>query len=85
MFALPQSEADAQYCGFDRVGYWLPVGQINDVIVEDVTEGTTVIERLNSGYEQWATIEETGGAYELNIGNSFEISVKYGLYYYGFV
>jgi|GEM_PF-697565 len=87
-FVTSSNNMEAQYCGFDGVGYWLPVAQINDVKILDETEGSTVFERVNTGYEQWATVEKTGTAnnpIELNIGNDFEIDVKWGTYYQGYL
>ena len=85
MLALPQSSADAQYCGFNSVNYWYQYGIINSVNLEDVTEGATIIDRTNSGYEGWATVDDTEGPYELNIGNDFELNVNWGVYYRGYL
>ena len=86
MLAIPQSSADAQYCGFDYVQYWYNYAIINSVVVEDITEGSTVIERTNTGWEGgWVTIDETEGPYELNIGNDFELTVDWGTYYRGYL
>lgn len=81
---LPQ-ESSAQYCGFDYVRFWRNYAIIDDVIVEDITESSTVLERVDTGYEQWATIDETDGPYEFNIGNDFELQVQWGVYYRGYV
>lgn len=78
-------KANAQYCGFNFVQYWNQYAIINSVTVTDVTEGTVVISRLNSGWDQWASIDKTGGPYDLNIGNKFEIKVNWGVYYYGYL
>jgi hypothetical protein len=85
LIALPSGKANAQYCGFDYVQYWNQYAIINSVVVTDVTEGTDVISRLNSGWDQWATVDETGGPYDLNIGNNFEIKINHGVYYYGYI
>jgi hypothetical protein len=84
-FLIPNMKVEAQYCGFDYVRYWRNYGIIDDVIVEDITEGTTIIERLNSGFEQWATIDETDGPYEFNIGSDFELEIQWGAYYRGYL
>jgi hypothetical protein len=81
MLALPQSSADAQYCGFEVKQYWNQYAMINSVIVTDITEGETVLERVDTGWEQWATIDETEGPYEMNIGNDFEVEVEWGNVY----
>jgi len=85
LMALPSGTAEAQYCGFNHVQYWNQYGIINSVTVTDITEGSIVLERLNSGWDQWATVDETGGPYDMNIGNSFELQVHWGLYYYGYL
>ena len=88
LILLPNGKAQAQYCGFGGTGYWLAVGQINNVTLMDVTEGTRIFERLNTGYEQWATVEKTGTAnnpIEMNIGNEFEIDINWGIYYQGYI
>jgi hypothetical protein len=81
MMTIPQSSADAQYCGFNHVQYWRNYTIIQDVVVEDITEGSTIIERTNTGYEGWATVDDTEGPYEFNIGNDFELRVRWGTYY----
>ncbi len=73
VFVASSNTAEAQYCGFNLTTTWYQYGIINSVTVEDITEGTTVIDRTNTGYEQWATVDETDGPYEFNIGNDFEI------------
>ena len=85
LIVLPSSKADAQYCGFEYIQYWDLYAIINNVTVTDVTEGDVIIDRLNTGFEQWATIDRTGGPYDMNIGNSFEIKVQWGVYYYGYL
>ena len=77
---IPNITVEAQYCGFQSVQYWNQYGIINGVVVEDVTEGKTVIDRTNTGYERWATIDQTEGPYELSIGNDFELKVNWGVY-----
>jgi hypothetical protein len=84
-FLIPNIQVEAQYCGFQRVQYWYQYGIINGVTVEDVTEGKTVLERVNTGYERWATIDQTEGPYELSIGNDFELQVNWGVYYRGYL
>jgi len=85
LIALPSGTAEAQYCGFENVLYWYQYGMINSVTVTDISEGETIIERLNSGWEGWSTIDDTEGPFELNIGNSFEINVHWGIYYQGYL
>jgi hypothetical protein len=85
MLVLPSSNAKAQYCGFDYIQYWEQYAIINGVTLTDITEGSVVFERLNTGFEQWATIDKTGGPYDVNIGNSFELNVNWGVYYYGYL
>ena len=85
VFFASSNNAEAQYCGFDLTTTWYQYAIINSVTVDDLTEGTTVIDRTNTGYEQWATIDETGGPYDLNIGNDFEIKVHWGIYYRGYL
>ncbi|MFN3195516.1 MAG: T9SS type A sorting domain-containing protein [Chlorobiota bacterium] len=84
-FLIPSTQVEAQYCGFDFVQWWRNYAIINDVVVEDLTEGATVLERLGTGYEQWATIDETEGPYEFNIGNDFELQIEWGVYYRGWI
>jgi hypothetical protein len=85
LLAFPSNKASAQYCGFNFVQYWNQYAIINSVTVTDVTEGSVIISRLNSGWDQWATVDKTGGPYDLNIGNKFEIKVNWGVYYYGYL
>ena len=85
LIVVPSGKAEAQYCGFEAVQYWYAYAMINGVTVTDITEGTDVISRLNTGHEGWATIDRTGGPYEMNIGNSFEIKVNWGVYYQGYM
>jgi hypothetical protein len=85
VFVASSNTAEAQYCGFNLTTTWYQYGIINSVTVDDITEGTTVIDRTNTGYEQWATVDETGGPYDMNIGNDFEIKVHWGVYYRGYV
>ncbi|MEZ4724232.1 MAG: GEVED domain-containing protein [Candidatus Kapaibacterium sp.] len=85
VFVASSNTAEAQYCGFDFVQYWNQYGIIEDVTVDDITEGSTVLERLNTGWEQWATVDETGGPYDMNIGNSFELKIRWGVYYLGYL
>jgi hypothetical protein len=85
IFVASSNKAEAQYCGFDYVQYWNQYAVINSVTVTDITEGTDVISRLNSGWDQWATVDETGGPYDINIGNNFEIKINHGVYYYGYL
>ncbi|MFA7327779.1 MAG: GEVED domain-containing protein, partial [Candidatus Kapaibacterium sp.] len=88
LIAIPSGKADAQYCELGSQMYgWLEVGSIHRVTITDLTEGTLVYER-KSGWEQWATIDVTGTSsnpIELNIGNNFEISVNWGIYYQGYL
>jgi GEVED domain-containing protein/type IX secretion system substrate protein len=85
LLAIPSNKANAQYCGFNHVQYWNQYGIINSVTVRDVTEGTIVLQRLNTGWERWASVDRTGGPYDFNIGNNFEILVNWGLYYNGYL
>ena len=85
IFVATSNKAEAQYCGFENVRYWNQYAMINSVTVEDITEGNIIIQRLNTGWEQWATIDRTGGPYDFNIGNNFEITVHWGVYYQGYV
>jgi GEVED domain/Secretion system C-terminal sorting domain len=85
LIALPSGKANAQYCGYEAVQYWYAYAMINSVTVTDITEGTDVLQRLNTNYEGWATVDRTGGPYELNIGNKFEIKVNWGVYYQGYL
>ncbi|MER3329173.1 MAG: GEVED domain-containing protein, partial [Candidatus Kapaibacterium sp.] len=85
LIALPSNKAEAQYCGFEAVQYWYAYAMINSVTVTDITEGTDVLSRLNTNHEGWATIDRTGGPYEFNIGNNFEIKVNWGVYYQGYL
>ena len=85
VFVASSNNAKAQYCSFELTTTWYQYAIINGVTVDDITEGTTVIDRTNSGYEQWATIDRTGGPYDFNIGNDFEIKVHWGVYYRGYV
>ncbi len=85
LIALPSGKAEAQYCGYQAVQYWYAYAMINSVTVTDITEGTDVISRLNTGHEGWATIDRTGGPYDMNIGNKFEIKVNWGVYYQGYM
>ncbi len=77
MMAMPQSNADAQYCGFENKLYWTQYSMIARVTVTDLTEGTTIIDR-ESNYERWADVSVTEGPYEMNIGNDFLIEVYWG-------
>ncbi|MER3328136.1 MAG: GEVED domain-containing protein, partial [Candidatus Kapaibacterium sp.] len=85
VFVASSNKAEAQYCGFNFVQYWNQYGIIEDVTVDDVTEGSTIIQRLNSGWDRWATIDDTGGPYYMNIGNSYELKVRWGVYYRGYL
>ena len=85
LILLPNGKSQAQYCGFEAVRYWRNYTIIQDVVVEDLTEGNIIIERLNTGYEEWATVDDTEGPYELNIGNNFKLNVRWGTYYRGYL
>ena len=85
IFVATSNKADAQYCGFDGTQYWNQYAIINSVTVNDVTEGATIIDRTNTGYEGWATVDDTEGPYDMNIGNDYEIQVEWGVYYRGYV
>jgi hypothetical protein len=85
IFVASSNKAEAQYCGFGNVLYWYPYGMVNGVTLTDITEGEVIIDRQNSGGEGWATVDKTGGPYDMNIGNNFEIKVNWGVYYQGYV
>jgi hypothetical protein len=84
-FLIPSMQVEAQYCGFEQTTTWYPYAIINSVVVEDLTEGATVLERTDTGYERWSTIDDTDGPYELNIGNDFEVQIHWGVYYRGYL
>jgi hypothetical protein len=84
-FFVPNIQVEAQYCGFERTTTWYPYAIINSVVVEDLTEGATVLERVDTGWERWSTIDDTDGPYELNIGNDFEVQIYWGVYYRGYL
>ena len=87
LIVLPSGKAEAQYCGFESALYLYNYAIIKKVTLTDVTEGAIIYERA-SEWEGWATVDVTGTAsnpIEMNIGNSFELTVNWGLYYQGYL
>ena len=87
VFVASINTAEAQYCGINPVySNWLPVGQINNVKITDLSEGTQKYERA-SGWDQWGTTVKTGTAsspIELIIGNEYQLDVVCGVYGNGY-
>lgn len=85
---IPQ-KAEAQYCGYEKAIYLYNYAIIKRVTIRDVSEGNDIYVR-NSDWDNngWATVDVTGTSsnpIELNIGNNFEITVNWGLYYRGYL
>jgi len=89
LMALPNGTVKAQYCGYESAIYLYNYAIIKRVTITDMTEGNDIYER-NSDWDNngWATVDVTGTSsnpIELNIGNNFEITVNWGLYYQGYL
>ena len=89
MISLPSGKAEAQYCGYENAPYRYNYAIIRKVTIKDVTEGNDIYTRAsdwdNNG---WATIDITGttsSPIEMNIGNNFELTVNWGLYYQAYL